>query len=404
MTTTHYIDGFQYSEDKMDFFSTAEGYVKVTHSSGGGIGVGTTTYNYVFNYTDHLGNIRLRYAINPVNQWLEILEEDHYYPFGLKHKGYNAENYVFMAITEGPVELVPTSPNVLETYKYKFNGMEWQSEMGLDFYDFGARNYDPALGRWMNIDPLAEVSRRWSPYTYAYNNPLRFIDPDGMEPFDTTEEEKEEEEPEQYNDNRIAIEEDLKIVDQINKGFEEYLKSLRESEDEEQDPEKVAVLMITKRLRHLTGPDAIYFSIGVNVNPAIGTSGAKGVILILKGKDAGKHIIVNDIAFSMGLPTISVEGGVANLYHSGSIDDMDISHFIGSYTGINMGIDIGFSVGANISISNIPDSNQFVLAIGKTIGVGASPAHGIDFNIRNGAIIPTGDNSNNPVREILKNF
>jgi len=67
-----------------------------------------------------------------------------------------------------------------KTYQYKFQGQELQDELDLNVYDFGARNYDPALGRWLNIDPLAEQSRRWSPYNFAYNNPIYFVHPDGM--------------------------------------------------------------------------------------------------------------------------------------------------------------------------------------------------------------------------------
>ena len=128
---------------------------------------------------NHLGNIRLSYTKDPQTNVLKILEENHYYPFGLKHTNYSGGKKTILKETE--IDPKRVGPSADDLYKYKYNGKEWQDELGLNFYDYGARNYDPTIGRWMNIDPLAENSRRWNPYNYAYNNPVYFVDPDGMQ-------------------------------------------------------------------------------------------------------------------------------------------------------------------------------------------------------------------------------
>jgi len=156
VTTTDYMGGYQYLGGELQFFPHAEGYVQ--NSAG--------IYSYVFQYKDHLGNVRLSYKDVSTTSIpsLQIVEENNYYPFGLKHNGYNNVSY---------------SSNV--ALKYKYNGKELQDELGLNMYDYGARNYDPALGRWMNIDPLAEKYVQITPYSYVAGNPLRFVDPNGME-------------------------------------------------------------------------------------------------------------------------------------------------------------------------------------------------------------------------------
>ncbi len=172
---TDYLGGFQYLGGQLDFMPTAEGYVKCLPPRPS---EETGSFSYVYQYKDHLGNVRLNYAWDNSANGLTVLNESHYYPFGLKHEKYNTEEYEFVNGIPTGVVLAPLTGG--SSYKYKYNGKELQDELGLNMYDYGARNYDPAIGRWMNIDPLAEQFASLSPYVYAANNPVVFIDPDGM--------------------------------------------------------------------------------------------------------------------------------------------------------------------------------------------------------------------------------
>ena len=90
---------------------------------------------------------------------LEIVEENNYYPFGLKHKGYNNA--------------------VVSEHNWDYQGKENQEEFGLNWHDFGARNYYASIGRWVSIDPLSEDFYSYSTYNAMMNDPIGYIDPDG---------------------------------------------------------------------------------------------------------------------------------------------------------------------------------------------------------------------------------
>ncbi|QJP35152.1 RHS repeat-associated core domain-containing protein [Nonlabens sp. Ci31] len=156
----NYIYEKESTTESLQFFSYPEGYVEKNGSS----------FDYVYQYKDHLKNVRLSYSDSnndgSIDAATEIISEKNYYPFGLTHKGYN--------------NVISGNSNAAAD-KFGFGGKELQDELGLEWMDFHARNYDASLGRWMNVDPLAEKFVAWSPYVYVHNNPINMTDPTGME-------------------------------------------------------------------------------------------------------------------------------------------------------------------------------------------------------------------------------
>ena len=157
---TYYAGNYVYENSSLKFFNHPEGYVEPKDETNLALG-----YNYVYQYKDHLGNIRLSYSDadgnGSINASTEILEENNYYPFGLKHRGYN--------------NVVSANANSIAK-KFKFQGQELEESLGLDMYEFELRQYDPALGRFMTTDPYEQFM---SPYVAMGNNPIVAFDPDG---------------------------------------------------------------------------------------------------------------------------------------------------------------------------------------------------------------------------------
>ena len=120
----------------------------------GYIAMADTSYHYFIK--DHQGNVRV-----VADEQGNVEEVNDYYPFG---------------------GLMSTSSR-WSVQPYKYNGKELETAGGLNWYDYGARRYDPVLGRWNGVDPSCEKHYSWSPYAYCKNNPVLRVDPDGKDDY-----------------------------------------------------------------------------------------------------------------------------------------------------------------------------------------------------------------------------
>ena len=138
-TTTDYCSNVIYENNTAKLLLTEEGYVSLNDNK----------YHYYLK--DHQGNNRV-----VINQSGGVEKTNHYYPFGGVFAGTNS------------------------VQPYKYNGKEYDDRKGLNWYDYGARHYDAALGRWHVVDLLAEERYGYSVYVYVQNNPINRVDNTGM--------------------------------------------------------------------------------------------------------------------------------------------------------------------------------------------------------------------------------
>jgi len=146
---------------------TSQDYLGGIEYSGGGIDAiyheeGRATFNGAWQYEyylkDHLGNTRVIFADSNNDGTPEIIQEADYYPFGMRH-----------------------DRSITATNHYLYNGKELNTDLGLDWYDYGARWYDAEIARWSAIDPHASSYVSNSPYDYVMNNPIIMADPTGKD-------------------------------------------------------------------------------------------------------------------------------------------------------------------------------------------------------------------------------
>jgi RHS repeat-associated protein len=178
--TWDYVNGVEYKNRQLQ---------RVAHSEGAVVQNEHGQYQHEYALRDHLGNTRVTFT-DGVNKGEPYWDWSNYSYIQPDNTGYDDgvvteadikhinHTYPFGMAMEGNWNNAGSANN----NRYLYNGKQWNDDFGMGWYDYGARFYDPAIARWSAVDPLTEQMRRWSAYNYAFNNPIRFVDPDGMAP------------------------------------------------------------------------------------------------------------------------------------------------------------------------------------------------------------------------------
>lgn len=285
-----------------------------------------------------------------------VIQMDDYYPGGLTFNSYQRANSL--------------------DQKYLYNGKELQDELDIGWLDYGARMYDPTLGRWHVLDPLSERGRKWSPYTFSFDNAMNVIDPDGMWGMSVKEwgEQfladaivgdggKSKEEKEKEEKKKAEYEEKAKEGTQGDGNSNGTTESAQQGVDTGGEGNND-----TGPLDSLI-PVGIIFGVGVDGYIGGGVTVAAGGVIITRGPDKGKVVYFLDHGVGLGLD-LSAAGQVGALFYTGDAANFTKASLIGERVSISGAL--GFW-GVNGFITPVDAANGRVIGILGTYGPGINP-------------------------------